>query len=146
MKWNWGTKLALAMAAFMIMLIIFAVLMMRESVDLVERDYYPKGQAFQELIQKKTQTAPYETEFEYTMDQGQLQIAFPRFFEPAQIKGTAFFYNRMEEYGDKTFGLVPDSQGVFVLPLPEVKGRYIVKIDWTFNNLGYYTEKTIEIK
>ncbi|MCC7318313.1 MAG: FixH family protein [Bacteroidales bacterium] len=146
MKWNWGTKLALAMAAFMIMIIIFAVLMMRENIQLVEKDYYPKGQAFQELIQKKTNTVPFEEEIKYTIGQGQLQIMFPVFFEPEQIKGTVHFYNRMEEFGDKTFELKPDANGFFKFPLPELHGRYIVKIDWTFNNQGYYTEKTIVIE
>ncbi len=146
MKWNWGTKLALAMAAFMIMIIIFAVMMMRENIQLVEKDYYPKGQAFQELIQKKTNTVPFEAEIQYTVGQGQLQIMFPAFFEPDQTKGTVLFYNRVEEFGDKTFELVPDANGVFVLPLPDLKGRYIAKIDWTYKNQGYYTEKTIEIE
>lgn len=35
MKWNWGTKLVVSMAAFMTMVIVFVVLMMQQSVDLV---------------------------------------------------------------------------------------------------------------
>jgi len=145
MKWNWGTKLAIAMAAFMIMIIIFATLMMRESVDLVERDYYPKGQAFQDLIQKKSNAEPYAEQIQLIAKDGALQINFPDFFIPSNLKGTVFFYNRVKDTGDMTYELSSNPDGAFVVPIAGLSGRYIVKIDWEYEGISYFVEKSFDV-
>jgi len=145
MKWNWGTKLAIAMAAFMIMIIIFAILMMRESVDLVEKDYYPKGQAFQDLIQKKSNAEPFAELIRLEANNGVLQIHFPEFFNPSGLKGNLFFYNRVKDAGDMTFELSANTEGAFTVPLDGLSGRYIVKIDWEYEGVPYFVEKSFDI-
>jgi len=138
MKWNWGTKLAIAMAAFMIMIIIFATLMMRESVDLVEKDYYPKGQAFQDLIQKKSNAEPFAEQIQLEKKDGVLQIHFPEFFTPSGLKGSVFFYNRVIDSGDMTYVLTATTDGAFTVPLDGLSGRYI-------EGVPYFVEKSLDI-
>jgi hypothetical protein len=145
MKWNWGTKLAIAMASFMIMIIIFATLMMRESVDLVEKDYYPKGQAFQDLIQKKSNAEPFVQQIQLEAKDGVLQIHFPEFFTPSGLKGSVFFYNRVKDSGDMTYELSATTDGAFTVPLDGLSGRYIVKIDWEYEGVPYFVEKSLDI-
>ena len=52
MKWNWGTKLFIFTALFMIFMVILAVLSFRQDLHLVENDYYPKALEFQKKIDK----------------------------------------------------------------------------------------------
>lgn len=145
MKWNWGTKLVVAMAAFMIMIITFAVLMMREDVDLVEKDYYPKGQAFQEMIEKKTNAAPYNDSVTAVLNNSTIVLVFPASFQPSGISGTLHLYDRMREAGDQQFELRAGSDGIFSFSTGDSKGRFILKIDWQYNDKQYYTEKSLDI-
>lgn len=145
MKWNWGTKLALAMAVFMVMIIVFVILMMRESVDLVEKDYYPKGQAYEEMIAKKSNTAPYTDEITLVVTAQQAQLRFPAFFDPARMSGTVHLYNRVEASADKMFELKTNAEGLFIFPVEGMNGRFLAKIDWEFEGKKYYVEKSLDL-
>lgn len=146
MKWNWGTKLALAMAAFMIMVIIFGILMMRESVNLVEKDYYPKGQAYQEQILKKKNAEAIQDEIQLELKNGLLLLKFPDTLDIAKVKGTVHLYHRENELKDLMADLMADKDRSFKVDVGNLAGRYIVKIDWTYNNTPYYLEKSVDIK
>ncbi len=146
MKWNWGTKLVIAMAAFMIMVIAMVIYMMRQDVSLVEPDYYPRGQAYEELIQKARNTIPFAEDIQAKVENGTVMVVFPPFFEPEATKGEVHFYHRMSDSGDHHVDLVLDNSGLFSYPSSELKGRYVLKIDWEQHGIGYYTEKNIVIK
>jgi hypothetical protein len=145
MKWNWGTKLVVAMAAFMTMVIIFVVLMFQESVDLVEKDYYPKGQAHQQLIDKRNNAAHFADSITATLSDGEVLISFPQIADPNGIRGTVHFYQRISGDKDQFAELTLDSLGVFRYPAGLLRGRYILKIDWTNGGQSFYTEKTIDL-
>ncbi|MBE0637253.1 MAG: FixH family protein [Bacteroidales bacterium] len=145
MKWNWGSKLAVAMAAFMIMVIIFGVVMFREGVDLVESDYYPKGQAHQELINKRNNAAGFADQISLNVDQGIIRIGFPELFDPSKMEGTVLFYQRTSDQYDKLVKLAVDTSHFFSFPTKGLTGRYIVKIDWTYEGEGFYLEKTMNL-
>ncbi len=146
MKWNWGTKLVLAMAAFMSMLIIFAVLMMREEVPLVEKKYYPKGQAFQETIEKRNRAKVFNDSIVATQHGREIILSFPKSLRQDGISGNLHLYNRMTENGDRFFTLQADDQGQFVFPKDSLNGRYILRIDWQYDNIDYYTEKNMTLQ
>ncbi len=140
MKWNWGTKLMLAMAAFMVMLITFAVLMMKEEINLVDKEYYPKGQAYQEMIGKKERAAVFADSIVAVEQQQQIVLSFPASVAPEKIRGTLHFYDRMQQAGDRFFDLKAPTNGQFVFPINELHGRYILKIDWEYEGQTYYNE------
>lgn len=145
MKWNWGTKLVLAMAAFMAMIIIFVVLMMREDIHLVEKSYYPKGLTFQEMIDKKGRGAAFDDSISVAVNSNLIVLSFPATIDPAGVSGSLHVYNRMEETGDRVFDLKADEDGEFVFPVDGLDGRYILKIDWKYGDKTYYNEKKVTI-
>jgi len=145
MKWNWGTKLMLAMAAFMIMVILFGIRMFREGVELVEKDYYPKGQAHQQLIDKRTNATEFSEKIKLTSVSGEVKICFPDELDPSKINGEVHFYQRVNEQYDRFVKLSVDTAHCFSYPSTSLKGRYIVKIDWAYDGKAYYTEKTIDL-
>ncbi len=144
-KWHWGTKLLLATIAFMIMVIAFGVRMFQERVDLVEADYYPKGQVHQELINKRNNAIGIDDQIKVNVDRGILQISFPESFNPSEIEGSVHFYQRISDQYDKHVKLVVDTSHMFSFPAQAMKGRYIVKIDWSYRGVQFYNEKSITL-
>ena len=121
MKWNWGTKLVVAMAVFMGFIIVLVIQSAKNDVNLVEKDYYPKGLKYQDRLDEIENAAP----FQIKPDTGSLY-----FFRPSD---TDF---------DKLYKLEPNSKYAQFLPKNDFqKGKYLVKIYWQENNMGYYVEK-----
>ena len=146
MKWNWGTKLMIAFSMYLLMVISFVVYMFQQDISLVERDYYPKGQAHQELIDKINNTIPYATEIAARLENGRVKVVFPAFFDPSKIQGHVHIYHRITDKNDQFAALVLDENNLFSWPVHDMKGRYILKIDWRQNGIDYYTEKNITIE
>lgn len=145
MKWNWGTKLFLATAAFMVMLIIFAVLMMKERISLVEKDYYPKGQDFQQLIDKKNNGISLSDQISVLVAANELQLQFPEQLKAENISGKIQLYNVVDDIHDQFITLEADTNLQMRIPIVLNKGRYILKMDWKHDSALYYTEKTFNI-
>lgn len=145
-QWNWGTKLVLAMAAFMLMIISFVVFMFQQDISLVEKDYYPRGQAYQEMIDKVQNTVPYANDIIAKVENNAVQIAFPTFFLPDKVEGLVHFYSRIDDSNDRFIGLTLNEDGVFTYPVNGIKGRFILKISWQQDGIDYYTEKNISIE
>lgn len=145
MKWNWGTKLFIATAAFMIMVIIFGIIMIRQSVDLVEKDYYPKGQVHQQIIDKRNNAHEFAHLINLSFEGGVAKINFPDIFRPQDMEGSVHFYHRVTDKRDRFAELEVDSNCTFSYPIGNMHGRYIVKIDWTHQGEGYYVEKSVII-
>ena len=145
MKINWGTKLAISMAAFMIMIIVFVVLMMREDVNLVEKDYYPRGQNYQEIIDKKQHSAALNDSLILGFVDGIVSIRFPKGIDYSKITGKVHFYHRVESKMDFTFELNPDQNGVCQYKPEGLHGRYIVKTEWDHAGTSYFNENVLNI-
>lgn len=144
-KWNWGTKLVIAIVAFMLMIIAFGIYMASHKVSLVEPDYYPQGQAYQDMIENIQNTVPYASAINAYKEDGTIHIAFPPFFRPEAVEGKVHFYHRTSDLKDHYVGLELNSDGVFSFQAEMMKGRYIIKIEWEQDGIGYYTEKNLTI-
>lgn len=142
---HWGTKLVVAMVAFMLMIIAMVAYMSMHQISLVEKDYYPKGQAHQEMIQKIRNAAPYANQILVDVNGQTVRVQFPSFFRPDAVKGTIHFYHRTSEKSDHVTDLVLNSEGIFTFHSNQLKGRYILKIDWEQDGIPYHIEKSIAI-
>lgn len=146
MKFNWGTKLVIAMAAFMIMIIIFVVLMASEKVELVEKDYYPKGQNYQEHIDSKQRADQLTESVKIVTENGNLKIIFPAQFEYGKISGTVDFHHRSESDKDFHADLKPDQSGISMHDIRSLHGRYLLQIEWKYNDKTYYSEESLNLQ
>ncbi len=145
-EWNWGTKLVIAMATFMIMILSMVVVMFRQDISLVEKDYYPKGQAYQEMIIKERNALPFKDDIRLGVANGRVQVKFPDFFKPETTTGYVQIYHRISDNQDRFARLSLNENGVFSYPAVDLKGRYILKISWQQEGAEYYTEKSITIE
>lgn len=145
-NWNWGTKLVIAMGLFMAMIVAFVVVMVKQEVSLVEPDYYPKGQAFQQMITSTENTVAYAGQITAQADREAIRVKFPEFFRPGAVEGNMHVYNRVSDRGDRHANFTLDSTGTLIYPAEGLSGRYILKLNWTQDNVGYYTEKSVTIQ
>lgn len=145
MKWNWGTKLVLWMAAFMTLIIVFAVLMINEDVSLVEADYYPKGQTHQELIDKKHKANSLSDQITMKNNNGRLELQFPVDVVNEPISGELQLYHVVDDKRDQYVPVELNESGLMVINVAGLSGRYILKIDWKTTADEYYTELKINL-
>lgn len=144
--WHFGTKVMLGFGLFILMIAIMVIRMAQEDISLVEKDYYPKGQAYQDLLDKVQNTVPYAADIQAWIENDTIMVSFPDFFRPESVIGSVHFYHRITDSKDIHTQLKINEKGVFAFPLKELKGRFIIKIDWVQDGIGYYTEKNITIE
>lgn len=145
-KWHWGTKLLVGMILFMLLLLTFVFLSVRQEFDLVEKDYYPKALEYQEKIDK-TNNAENLNEKLTVENKGEfIWVSFPSVFSPEDIKGQVVFYRPSGKKDDVAFEIKPDSNGVQLFSVESMlRGKYIIKIDYFVGGTGYYQEETVLI-
>lgn len=145
MKWNFGTFLIFLLLSFMTLITVLVILISRESIDLVERDYYPRAINHQDLINKRFNAQPFENRINLRVEGENICITFPEELEPDKISGTVHFYQRVSEKYDRYAELKIQDDHRFYFPHRSMKGRYIARIDWAYDNNKYYTEKTFTL-
>jgi hypothetical protein len=143
-KWNWGTGLFIAASLFILLMIGFVYFMFRENYDLVEKDYYPKALVYQQRIDKLNNTAQLKQKAKVEVKGYSVMITFPPELLPESISGSVVFYRPSGVSGDVNATIKVDSSGVMIYPLTGLKnGNYVVKLDYNFNDRGYYQEEAL---
>ena len=139
MKWNWGTKLVIAMAVFMGFIIILVFQSVKNDVDLVERDYYPKGLKYQDRLNEIENADPFYNNIHIYQTAEHVVIQFP---EIKPDTGSLYFFRPSDNDIDKLYKLSPSNDFSQAIPKTEFqKGKYLVKIYWKENDKGFYVEK-----
>ena len=141
-KWNWGTKIAIAIILFVSMILGFVYVATQNPIILVEKDYYPKGLEYQSRINDIKNAAPFKDSMVLKQSKGQLFLKIPN---TSPDSGNITFYRPNEEKGldivqplsAKTPINVTFSKKHFKM------GFYILKISWWQNGIGYFIEKKI---
>jgi len=145
-KWNWGTGLFIGASLFIVMIAIFAYFMFQQNFDLVEKDYYPKALVYQNRIDKLNNSAKLKEKVILELRDNSVMISFPSEFSPKGILGSIIFYRPSGISGDVSTSIIVDSLGVMLYPLSGLKkGNYVVKLDYTFNDKGYYQEESLYV-
>ncbi len=148
MKFNWGTGIIIGMILFMGFITTLSVKMIGSKVDLVTKDYYEQGIAFEEhLNQVKAANAlsqPVTVDVNYTATQ--VQITLPTEFSKQSVEGTVLFFRPSEKDKDFSVALKPDSNLKQDFPLEKLdKGIWWVKLQWKANGKDYYYEVEVVI-
>jgi len=147
MKWNWGTKIFIAIIMFMSLMIVLVILSMNQSYYLVEKDYYPKALEYQQRIDKETNAKNIGEMIQIANNGNKLIITFPSVFDPKAIDGELTFYRPSDGTMDLTVPIRLDSLRKMTFSKGDLMtGRYIIKFEYEVNNTGYYEEKTVYIE
>lgn len=143
-SFNWGHGIIVTFVLFGAFMAYFYVNMSKESIELVGKNYYADGQAFQQKINEREQTAALTSKasLAFSADFQQAKIQFP----PSISKGSLVFYRPSNAHLDKTLSVSADSTGLALINTPFlVKGPWNVSLSWEKEGKSYIEEQRILI-
>lgn len=139
MKWNWGTKLVIAIVIFMSFIFVLVYLSTQNVINLVEKDYYPKGLKYQDRLDEIENARLLSKSFRILQLENDIIVSFPP-MDPDT--GTIMFFRPSGNEYDQTYRLEPDTAMSMKFPKSAfIKGKYLVKVFWKEKGKGYYFEK-----
>ncbi len=142
-KWNWGTKIATFYITFVAFIIFMVYSSFSENYDLVTEDYYAQEIKYQQTIDSRNRANEMSQNLQVAIDGNQLLVLFPK--EGDKIKGTLMAFRPSDEKKDFREQLNV-KHGKHVIPLNRFsRGKYRLKIEWTFDELRFYNEQIIVI-
>jgi hypothetical protein len=146
MKFNWGTGMVLVLVVFMAGIGVMVYIAFKNNINLVHEDYYPRELAHQTMIDKRNNALALPKQVSIEYDSDYIEVGFPDFFNFEKIKGEIHLFRPSSGIKDLYFLINPDSLGKQQIPTAALdKGKYIVKVEWEFDNIFYYTEKNVYI-
>lgn len=138
-KWNWGTKLTLWIIVFMLFIFVLVFFSFKNTILLVEKDYYPKGLKFQDRIDEKNNAYALKDQFQLQQMDKYVVLSFPEIHPDT---GTVVFYRHNDNLLDQIIAIKPDTSGKMYFPITDFKkGKYLLKIHWFEKGKGYFVEK-----
>ncbi len=143
-KWNWGTKLAIWIVAFIVFMLTLVYMTTTSKVNLVEEDYYPKGLAYQTRIDAIKNAKDINAEFITSQNINNVIITIPNIKVDT---GTVLFFRPSGNSLDMSYNLLPNNEQKMVFPKSDfTRGKYILKINWQYQNIEYYVEQVFFVK
>lgn len=138
-KWNWGTKLVIAIVIFMSFIFVLVYKSVNNEILLVEKDYYPKGLKYQDRLDEIENARPIAQQLKIYQETDNLVVAFPEIHPDT---GSIYFFRPSNSELDLRYKLSPESDFTMSFPKSNFqKGKYVLKISWVENDSSFYLEK-----
>ncbi|HEX2787623.1 MAG TPA: FixH family protein [Ignavibacteria bacterium] len=136
---NWGKKIILVYAIFILGIASLVFISMRQNIDLVTDNYYEKELKYQEQIDKKKRTQSLKESIMITKINSDLHISFPSDAIPKS--GEVTFYRPSDDSEDKIF-LLKENEKEQIISLNNFSsGLWKVVIYWRTNGTEYLNEE-----
>lgn len=142
---NWGYKILLVYAVFVLGIMFLVYKSSRQKVDLVTTDYYAKELKYQDKIDAMNHADKLTEAVKYEIGNGKLTIVFPKDFSGKKVEGQIVMYCPANEDKDVKHNFSVEDQPVYVPIKPCDKGEYDLKLDWKADGTSYYFEKKLFI-
>ncbi len=139
-KWNWGTKLTIAIIIFMSFIFTLVYLSTQNQIFLVEKDYYPKGLAYQKRIESIKKGHPFRKNMKIRQDAGNLYL---KISETSPDSGSVILY-RPNQNKEQDMEIPFGKDSVISMRFDKKKlkkGIYILKITWYQDGEEYFIEE-----
>lgn len=146
MKFNWGTGIFLVIVVFVTGMLTLVFISSSQELNLVTPDYYPKGIDYQNHINKEKHTNELERGISFSQDKEFIYLSFPTLDSINSPKGKVLvFFPKSYRY-DKEYDLqTNDSLYHRIAKADLTKGRCIIKINWSLNDIEYYQEESMNL-
>jgi hypothetical protein len=144
LKFNWGSGIFIFLIIFFIAIFWFVIFSFNLRQDLVEDDYYPKELKYEEQIQKQENLIELGEEIAVHNDGEFLHFQFPKSQNEDEIIGQILIYRPSDSRLDQSHYIKLDSLNEQKLNTSKfLRGKYILKIAWTYQEKAFYQELTI---
>lgn len=147
MKFNWGTGIVIVIILFVIGMSTLVYISVKQKINLVYKDYYPRELAHQTKIDKVNNSHLLTESVKIVYKNGIIEVAFPSLFNFNEVKGEIQLYRPSDFEKDIFIAINLDTEGLQQISTAQLeKGKYIVKVDWTYKETPYFFEQDIHIK
>jgi hypothetical protein len=144
---NWGTKIALIYGGFVAFVIAMVVLCVKQNdIHLVSKEYYKEEIAYQDQIDKLTNTQQLHGQmgFQYIGEKQEVEFFFPKSLSDAT--GEILFFRPSDARKDVKIAVNMDEAGKQIVPVSSLnKGLWKVKVKWNAQNKDYFSEQVLII-
>ena len=144
-KLSWGKRIAILYLGFVALIIILVTGSMRQSFDLVSKDYYAQEIAYQNTIDAGKNQAALSAPVGVIADGQSILISFPPEFEHKILNADLHFYSPVSAALDKTFSLSSENSRLTIARTDLAKANYKLKISWESEGKTYYQETDINL-
>ena len=137
---TWSTAIVLSILAFMIFILSFvykSIAIEDYHHELVSEDYYKDELHYQEEIDKIENASKLEKNIELKTTEQGLWILFPESMDPSKINGTVSILRFSNKKLDIVEKIVLDQNKMLIPKDRLVKGKWEVKIDWSYDDQAY---------
>lgn len=143
-EWNWGTKLLIWIIAFILFILGLVFMTTKSDVNLVEKDYYPKGLVYQQRIDAIENAKEINAVFKTIQNTSTITLNIP----DIQIdEGAVTFFRPSGNSLDRVYDFVINKEKIMTFPKSDLKkGKYLLKINWNHENKEYYVEQVLFVK
>lgn len=143
-EWNWGTKLLIWIIAFILFILGLVFMTTKSDVNLVEKDYYPKGLVYQQRIDAIENAKEINAVFKTIQNTSTITLNIP----DIQIdEGAVTFFRPSGNSLDRVYDFVINKERIMTFPKSDLKkGKYLLKINWNHENKEYYVEQVLFVK
>lgn len=140
---NWGTKIVLGMASFMIFIVALVLIMFNSRKDaLVDTDYYEKGINYNTEYNLKEQTSSDHAKPSLSLSRDSILLGFTK-----QATGEVKMMYTADKSMDKVLSFKSDSHNQVVIPAANLRaGSWRLIMKWTSHQVNYLYEQEITIK
>lgn len=146
MKLHWGNYIALFFTCFVVFILFLVYKTFSINTELESEDYYNREIAYQQKIDKLTNTQNKHAEVKIIQLADSIQFVFPQQYQDRGVEGNIRLYRPSDIKKDVSFPIELVNKTQYCSKAMLIKGNYIVHIDWIANDIPFYTEEKIYIK
>lgn len=144
-KLSWGKRIAILYLGFVALIVILVTGSMRQSFDLVSKDYYAQEIAYQKTIDAGRNQAALSAPVTVIADAQNILISFPPEFENRVLNADLHFYSPVSASLDKKFSLSAEHSMLKVARADVPRANYKLKINWESEGKNYYQETEVNL-
>jgi nitrogen fixation protein FixH len=142
---NFGHKIIIAFILFISLIGFLAYRSIQEKIDLVAENYYEQEINFQNKIDEAINFKAISDNVIINENSENLSITFINELKNKTIKGELEFYNPSDKSKDLRFPFEYNGNKVIVNKKLLAKGRYQMKLEFSFDGEHFFTEKNIMV-
>ena len=141
MKFNWGTGIVLAYAAFVILMIGMVIATSRQDPGLMQKDYYELDLNYQARLNKKQNAGALMVAptVRFDLEGKSVEVALPA--EMSGATGTAKCY-RSSTTGEDFITNIEHNNNLSIPAAHLTPGRWHIELDWESGGKAYFYETT----
>lgn len=143
---NWGYKLVLVFIVFVSAIVYMVIKASGFNNDLVVTDYYEKELVYQQVIDKVERTNKLTQPVIVDVKGKNLKLTFPPEMKDLEISAEVLVYYAADKKKDQLFQLLVRNRQAEIELDPASGGQYDVKIEWTADDITYYSTEKILVK